>query len=259
MIKKLKYRNIAWIDITGATRDEALALSQQYRLQAVTTEELWHPIGRPKIDWREEYLNLTLRFPAPDHQGSEINFILGQNWLITAHSEPVQALNEFSQILENKTDDQKEKELHAGHLFYYIIRNLYASPENELDNLNRQLKQREEKIFSGSRSETIHNLSQINRRLLDLKWDLRFHREALSAWGLAAQNFYDEKFSDYTRAINGEYQRISELIEINREILAEQQNTNHSLLIVKNGQMIKILIALVFVSMLIILINLIFH
>ncbi|MFA5000975.1 MAG: CorA family divalent cation transporter [Candidatus Paceibacterota bacterium] len=249
MIKKLKYQNIAWIDVTGTTRDEAFDLSQQYSLHAVTTEELWHPIGRSKIDWYEGYLSLTLRFPTPDHQDGEINFILGQNWLITTHSEPVQALSEFSQILENKTDHQKEKEFHAGHLFYYIIRNLYAPLENELDNLNRQLKRSEEKIFSGFEAEMVRDLSQINRRLLDIKWDLKFHREVLRSLALVTKDFYGEKFDHYAQAINNEYERISELVKTNREIFVELQSTNESLLTIKNGQTMRTLTALAFVFM----------
>lgn len=258
MIKQLKYKNVTWIDITKPTREEVEALAQEYHLHDVAVEELLSPSTRSKVDWYEDNIYLALHFPLGKYNVVEIDFILGQNFIITAHPEAVQPLAEFSQILDGGIDNKKEKGFHAGHLFYYIIRELYDPLEVELDGINNKLKKIEEKIFAGQEAEMVRSLSHTNHQLLDIKWALKFHREALHSLEAVAKDFYGEKFDYYMRAVINEYEHIAELVKSNREIFTELHNTNESLLTIKNGLTIRVLTVLAFIFLPVTLISFIF-
>jgi len=256
MIKQIKYKNVTWLDVSAPTREEIDNLARKYNLHPVATEELILPSSRSKVDWYEDYIYLTLHFPTNSKKIVEIDFILGQDFVLTTHYEVVPPLAEFAQILDGGSDGKKEKSFHAGHLFYYMIRELYGPLEAELDGANHRLKQIEEKIFAGHEDSVVRDLSQINRQLLDIKWALKFHHEVLNSLVSIGKEFYGDKFNYYLQAIIGEYERIAELVKSNREIFTELHNTNESLLVIKNNRMMRWLTALVALFSLISLIGL---
>ena len=258
MIKQLKYKNVTWIDITKPTREEVDGLAKQYNLHDVAVEELLSPSSRSKVDWYEDYIYLTLHFPIGKYNVVEVDFILGHDFIITAHPEVVQPLAEFAQILDGGNDNKKEKGFHAGHLFYYMIRELYDPLEVELDGINAKLKKIEEKIFAGQEAEMVRSLSHTNHQLLDIKWSLKFHREVLNSLASVGRDFYGEKFDYYLRAIISEYEHIAELVKSNREIFSELHSTNESLLMIKNGLTMRVLTALAFIFLPVSLIAFIF-
>lgn len=247
MIKQLKYKNVTWIDISKPTREEVNNLVKQYNLHDVVSDELLSPSSRSKVDYYEDYIYLVLHFPLNKYDVSEIDFILGQDFVITTHTDTIQPLAEFAQILDGGNDNKKEKGFHAGHLFYYMLRELYGPLEVELDGINNKLKKIEEKIFAGQEAEMIKSLSQTNHQLLDIKWSLKFHREVLNSLAGVGKDFYGEKFDYYLRAIVSEYEHVAELVKSNREIFAELHSTNESLLMIKNGLTMRVLTALAFI------------
>jgi len=259
MIKQLKYQNITWLSLIAPTKDEVAKLGQEYSIHPLVSEELLQPSVRAKVDIYDDYLYLILHFPVDKvcqpnygdglHEDDtyEIDFVLGKDFLITTHYENIPPLEEFSKILEASAgliNGRKDKNIHAGHLFYYIIRQLYQSLETGLDNINLSLKRAEQKIFAGQEAEIVKTLSGLNRCLLDFKWALKFHREVLESLELAAREFYGEKFDYYLRSIIGEYEKISNLVDSNRENFSELRSTNESLLSIKTNNTMKALTTL---------------
>ena len=153
---------------------------------------------------------------------------------------------------------KKKKNIHAGHLFYYIIRQLYQSLEAGLDNVNVNLKRAEQKIFAGQEAEMVKSLSGLNRCLLDFKWALKFHSEVLESLAVVAKEFYGEKFGYYLQSIIGEYEKISNLVDSNRENFSELRSTNESLLSIKTNSTMKALTTLTAIFLPITLVGTIF-
>ncbi|HRZ30539.1 MAG TPA: CorA family divalent cation transporter, partial [Candidatus Paceibacterota bacterium] len=258
MIKQLKYKNVTWIDIIKPTREEVENLAKKYKLHDVAVEEILNSSTRSKVDWYENNIYLALHFPVNKYDIAEIDFILGQDFIITTHTETIQPLAEFAQILDGGTDNKKDKDFHAGHLFYYMMRELYDPLEIELDNINNKLKKIETKIFAGQEAEMIRSLSHANQQLLDIKWSLKFHREVLNSLASVAKDFYGNKFEHYLRSIISEYEHIDELVKSNREIFVELHNTNESLITIKNGITMRVLTTLAFIFLPVTLIAFIF-
>ncbi len=250
MIKQLKYQNITWISLIAPTKEEVTKLGEENNIHPLVREELRNPSVRAKVDVYDDYIYLILHFPidkvCQPHYGEdlhnddtyEVDFILGKDFLITAHYENIPPLEEFANILEASSsliNNRKDKNIHAGHLFYYILRQLYQSLETGLNSINTSLKRAEQKIFSGQEAEMIKSLSGLNRCLLDFKWSLKFHREILESLSVSAKEFYGEKFNYYLQSITGEYEKISNIVDSNRENFSELRSTNESLLSIKTN------------------------
>lgn len=272
MIKKIKYQNITWLSLLAPTKEETTQIEKDYGIHPLVSEELTSPSARVKVDFYDNYIYLILHFPIEkinhsDLEGQttnnayEVDFVLGKDFLITAHYENVPPLEEFSKILEASgglIEKQKNKELHAGHLFYYILRQLYQSLESGLDNINDNLRRAEKKIFAGQEAEMVKTLSNLNRHLLDFRWALNSHREILDSFALVALEFYGNKFNYYAQSIIGEQEKISQQLDNNRENFSELRSTNESLLSIKINNIMKILTGLTAIFLPVTLISQIF-
>jgi len=239
------------------SRSELDEVVKNYDVHPLVVHELVIPSQRSKVDPYDDFMYLILHFPSSHFFGNgenrketyEVDFVLGKNFLITVHYEPIQELEEFAKVFEsNSALNKKKNELHAGLVFFYLIQQLYQSLEPGLDSLNHSLKRVEQKIFTGHEAEMVETISNINRQLLDFKWALKYHREVLSSLDIAGRDFFGEKFGYYLRAIIGEYEKTWNYLESHRETFNELRQTNESMLSIKTNNIMKAIaiIAMVF-------------
>ncbi len=259
MIKQWKHKNVTWIDLVAPTREEIEPLIKDYKLHPLAAEELLGPSQRSKVDVYDDFIYLILHFPHYHYQRdkqetsrrevNEVDFIIGKDFVITTSYETIEPMQEFGQIFQaNLILDKNKKDLHAGYIFYYIIRHLYQSLEITLDNINLNLRRAERNVFAGRERQMVMVLSDLHRELLDFRWALKSHKETLASLEIAGSEFFGTKFSYYLRAINGEYEKIWNLLENNRELFYDLRNTNDSQLSIKTNAAIKGLTMLAFVT-----------
>ncbi|KKT09304.1 MAG: Mg2 transporter protein CorA family protein [Parcubacteria group bacterium GW2011_GWA1_43_21] len=248
---------------------QLVTMVQQYDIPVLVSHELRIPSSRPKVDLYDDFIYLVLHFPVSNFFGNnhehrreifEVDFILGKDFLITTHYQPVQQLNEFAEVFESNSSLSKKRnnDIHAGFLFYYMLEQIYQSLEPGLEYLNDNLKRIEDKIFSGHESETVSILAKLNRDFLDFKWALKAHRGILTSLDLAGRDFFGDKFGYYTHAIIGQYEKVWSMLENQRETFNELRSTNESLLSIKTNQTMKVLTVLTFVFLPLTLIGTIF-
>ena len=270
MIKQIKYKNLIWLDMSNPTKEEIESISNNFNIHPFIREELRNPTPRPKIDLYDEAIYLILHFPNENSSNKdnelgstdikEVNFVLGQNFLITAHYEEIQPLEEFAKILEASEGwgRREQKNPHAGYLFYYVIRQLYESLEPGLHFINNNLKRAEQKVFNGQQKEMVKTLAGINHRLLDFRWTMKDHEEILQSLEEATKEFYGNNFSYHMRSITGDYRKVMNSLENNEQSFHELRTINESMLDIKNNEIMKTLTVLAFVFLPVTLIGTIF-
>lgn len=255
MISKYTYRKLTWIDLESPTKEEVYRLMEEYHLPSLVGEELITQTLRSKVDLYEDIIYMILHFPASNHQGKksdeqEVDFVIGKDFIITAHYEVVDPLHEFSKLFE--TDSMLDKSMvgsHAGFLFFYIIRELYKQAMLQLDDINNSLREIEKNIFDGQEGEMVAVISNLNRTLVDFKQATRFHRETLRSFESAGTQFFGSEFSYYLSAITGEYNKVQNVLDGHKEILSDLKETNDSLLTSKTNDTIKKLTIMTFIML----------
>lgn len=247
MISKRKHKKVTWIDMESPTSDEVRQVIDEYGVHPLIGEELLHESVRSKVDLYDNFIYLILHFPTIGHSHNgenshEIDFVISKDLLITVHYEQHDTIHEFEKIFEvNSILDKSNMGEHGGYLFYYMIKELYKNLGHELDDMSRTINLVEERIFAGEERLMVQKISEVNRKLLNFKQNIRLHKDVLESFEVAGVKFFTDKFIYYLRSITGEYYKVSSMLEGHRETMLELRETNESLLANKTNETMKTL------------------
>jgi len=253
MKKIFAYKDIRWIDLESPTIDEIEDIREEFELQ-ITANEIKEPAMRPKVDLYDNHIFLILNFPVFNLRTNKINdrevdFILGNDFLITSHYEGIEQLHNLKDIFKYESLlIASKKKLHAGFLFFLIMRHLYTSLENETYVLNQHLEKIEESIFRGHQHEMVTHLSVLGRQLIDLRRSIKNHGQILNSFETASVDFYGKEFHHYASSVLGEYNKIWDTTELLKDSLVELRLTNDSLLATRTNDIMKFLTIMAFVT-----------
>ncbi|MCK5027209.1 MAG: magnesium transporter CorA family protein [Candidatus Pacebacteria bacterium] len=254
MISRYKYKDLTWVDLESPTKEEVREVMDEYGFHPLIADELLSPTIRPKVDLYDDLIYLIIHFPAVSYNNGrsgaqEIDFVMGKDFLITTHYELIDPLHEFSKVFEvNSILDKSDMGKHAGFLFFYIIKELYKNLIIELDYIDEQLEDIEERIFVGEEPAMVEKISRVNRDLLNVRQAIRPHKEVLDSFELVGSKFFGEDFSYHLRAIIGEYYKVFNILEGHKETLLDLRETNDSLLTTKTNEIMKVLTIIAFIT-----------
>ncbi|OGZ05162.1 MAG: hypothetical protein A2845_02480 [Candidatus Lloydbacteria bacterium RIFCSPHIGHO2_01_FULL_49_22] len=254
MISRYKYHTLTWIDMESPTNEEVREIMEEFDIHPIAADELLGPSLRPKVDHYANFIYLILHFPAIRHshqtKSQEVDFIIGKKFLITVRYELLDPLHKFSKVFEvNSILDKSDIGDHAGYLFFYMIRKIYASLGHELSIIGDTLKSVEDRIFHGEEREMVAELSVIHRDLLEFHRALRMHRGVLQSLSVASEEFFGKEFVHYTENIIGEFLKVEEMLQDQKEVLNDLRATNDSLLTTKTNEIMKLLTATTFLML----------
>ncbi|HEY4483574.1 MAG TPA: CorA family divalent cation transporter [Candidatus Paceibacterota bacterium] len=260
MIKQFRHKEITWIDVTSPTKDELTQLSKDYNIHSLVENEASSPSVKSRVDLYDSYLYLILHFPecktcigdvkkAKTRENiREVDFILSEKFLITIHYEPIQVLEEFSEIFEASFSQSNSKNPHAGFLFFQILIQIYRSLDFDLNCITSELQKAQNNIFNGKEKEMIKVLANINEDLLDFSWALKGHDKILKSLSESLDTLFPDQFKAHNRSLRDTYWRIYSTVVNLREFFTDLRITNDSLLTIKTNEIIKILTIMAFVT-----------
>ncbi len=256
MTKTHTYRGIVWLDMQNPTDDEVSNIVKRYDLHPLVGEELKQSSSLAKVDFYPEYILIVLTLPVRVRVGTsyeitdrEIDFVIGKNFLITSRTDTIEQLEYFGKIFEaNAILNKEEKIEHAGFLFYYMVKRIYAGMIEDLENIKDALMTAEASIFKGDEKQMVEVLSGLSRELIDIKQTARMHHDIWEQMvAFADKDFFGKDFGSYIRDIRDEFNIIHELIGNSRELLNDLRETNDSLLNTKQNEIIKVLTLVSFI------------
>jgi Mg2+ and Co2+ transporter CorA len=160
MYSRMEHEGLVWIDLESPTHDEAARIVEEFQIDPLVAEEILFTATKPRAEFYGDYAYLVLHFPALRHshktREQEIDFIVGKQFIITAHYDIIDPLHKFAKIFEvHSILDKDEKEGHAGFLFFYMLKKLYKAVEHEVDYVRHELSVIEEHIFSDEQMEMV--------------------------------------------------------------------------------------------------------
>lgn len=253
MISRYKYKDLIWIDVLSPTPEEVRVLMDEFNIHPLVAEELLTPTLRSKVDLYDDFIYLILHFPTISHKhdggrDQEIDFIIGNKFIITSHYDFVDQLHEFSKAFEvNSILEKSNIGDHAGFILFYIVKDLYKMLDGELEHISHDFNEIQSKIFSGNERDMVNSISHLNRDLLNFKQILRPHKEVLESFEIAGTKFFGEEFSYYLHTVVGEFYKISSILDGHRETVLDLRDTNDSLLTTKTNDIMKTLTITAFI------------
>lgn len=252
MITRYGQRYLAWIDMVAPTPQEVREVMDELDLDPIIAQELTSPSPKSKAERRGHTLYFVLHFPALRATNSrpeqEIDFVVGQHFLLTARYQNIDPLHTFGRAFEVETVLGRSHAEHGGHLFVAMVRNLYHSLLSETDRLHEKLDEIEDGIFKGREREMVAELSAVGRMIHDFRRTLEPHRQMLESIEAHAEKLFGQGFSYHLRAMLGEYERVRHTLEHLREWQGELRETNNSLLTTKQNDIMKNLTIMAFIT-----------
>lgn len=254
MINRFEYEGITWVDIENPTPEEIGDIGQEFSLGPLLTHELLAPTLKPRVDIYPDSVYTLLHFPARRHTRDtktvhEVDFVIGEKFIITVHYDTVDALVDFSRSFEAAMLlKRKSGKLHSGHIFFEIVERLYREVEYELDAVEDSITTIENAIFSHHEREMVVAISNVSRELIDQKRTLSMHTNVLSSLEQVGISLFGEEFGTYLRGISAFHFRAHQRALSLMDTINELRSTNDSLLTTRQNEITKNLTIMAFVT-----------
>lgn len=159
MISKYNHKELTWIDLESPSEEEIFHIIEQYPIPLYIKEEIMLKTQEDRISLDNDFIFASLYFPQlliSKNKNNKLIFVVSNNFILTIHNEPMQALNIFSKEMElDIITEEKLKISNNRLLFAYLLKSLYVNSqkqlvinEMEVKSLKKQLLQNNKKLKS---------------------------------------------------------------------------------------------------------------
>lgn len=254
MITTHKYKNLTWVDLESPVVEDIKILMQKYNIPPLVADELLKSTIRPKADFYSNIIYLILHFPIYDisrkvSEPCEVDFILGKNFLITAHYKSITPLHELIKIFEMGVLLKEQYfAKNVGQLMFLITKKLYDYALRQLEHIHIKISRVEEKMFTGQEKEMVKEISYIQRDVLEFLRAVHAHGNVLESLREIAPKITDKDFTYYLNRMFFELARVENLLNNSKETIELLRDTNDSLLSNKTNEIMKILTVMAFIT-----------
>lgn len=242
MIHTHSYKNSTWIDLEKPDKKEVIEVTEKYAIDPVVAKDLEIPTPKPKVEALDKSVYLVLHFPVLKHShtisnNQEIDFVIGDNFLLTAHYDTIDALHRFGKTIETDSIiNKKNVEISGSLLFYRIIKEIYHALYNELSYINSWLEDIDHKVFNGNERNMVRAISEANRALLRFKKTISINKEMFLALQTISSKTLGSELTYYSHILAQESSKMLTLIESYTDEVSELRETNNSLLSTRQNE-----------------------
>ena len=106
--RRLRGSQLLWVDIEGPTEEDADEIASAFGLDAQTRDCLATDSTGEEIVFFDggRYIHLTAYAPDEENEGEliELDCVVAENWVVTAHSAPIPVLDDFGERVSGSGD-----------------------------------------------------------------------------------------------------------------------------------------------------------
>jgi len=234
-------RGFLWVDVEGGSKDDLIGMKKLFRLHPITIENLVAFNQRPKAEEYPEYLFLIVHPVSYDNgkvKISELDFVLGSNYLITARQGAVPAL---SGISENLSKDPAYFDKGPAFLAYSIIDGVIDNYFPAMERMAEELDALETEIFSNPSKKTLNKLFRLKRNLVQFRKTVLAQRETLHFLGRQESDLIPSEHRIYFRDTYEHLIRVSDSIDTYREVVSDSMDAYLSMISNRLNEVMKVL------------------
>ena len=253
-MRELKINKTSWVSLAKPAKEDIDELRARFpSIHPLVLEELTTPTIRQRVENYESHLYMVLYFPNFIEETNktvtrEIDFILMKDTLVTVQYGDFPPLEDFWHECETEKAAQDQFGRTPIHLLYYLVRHLFLSSLNELDQIHQQIDVIEEEIFAGREREILEDITLMRRNILDFRRAIKPQQLTLESLSTQGVQFYGERVRPFLIDLVGEYLKVWNLLENHKETLDALYETNDSLLATKINETMRAFTVLAFIS-----------
>ncbi len=213
---------ILWVDFTGEEpRSSEQILLTTFGFHPLAVDDALNETHVPKVDDWDDYLYVAMHAisytsSSEDIDTIELDIFLGQNYIVTHHDLPIQALDRVWDICKK---DARYFKRGSDHILYVVTDGLIVDYMQVVEALDEEIERVEDLIFNRSSTEIVQRIFVLKRTTLHLRRVLSPLREVLNK--LARDEFVviDAKDRVYFRDVYDHLVRLHDISESLRDLV----------------------------------------
>jgi magnesium transporter len=178
--RRLRGGRLLWVDVDRHSEDEAHRVARAFGLDNATRECLAESKDHPVFKDHGRYIHVTTYAPNEDDEGELIALecVVGENWVITAHDEPIPVLEEFAARVSGSGDTGS---LDGPGFLAALLEWVLGAYSAAFERIEHRLEEFDIEAMRGRAegSEYIERLIEMRKEVGKLRRALAAHRLAL--------------------------------------------------------------------------------
>lgn len=248
-IKTLEKNGLTWINIDRVDQEAMQYLRQHHNFHQLDIEDLQSESQTPKLDVYKKYLFLILQFPHWDPETKtvdayEIDFFVGDGFLITIQHHNVQSVNEqFKRWMKSRHVKKDWMKVNSAYLLHNIIEALFLKSRPILNDIGRDIHKLEMEVFSGEQPDErlIKKLGVHRRNVLSFRRIIDPERYLMSNLSHIRKSFITEDVSLHFDDIHDYLSKLWTIIDTYRDTIQGLHVTVESLINQRTNKVISML------------------
>jgi magnesium transporter len=210
-----------WFHLDRPKDDELKFLETHLKIHPLTLEDIVKQNQRPKIESFEDYVYIAihplLRKDKTHIEPTELDLVLGKNWLVSAHQGALPGVIENGHL-----NDRIVNALGAGadFLLYTIVDLVVDSYFPILDEIDDEIDALEDRLLKSSRAQDMTRLLRLKRSLVHIRRAVSPQREVFNQLTRRDFPFIRPEHNVYFRDVYDHLIRITEELDSLRDLLS---------------------------------------
>lgn len=248
MIFRQEYRDGVWVDLEQPSEEEIRQIAREFYIDERLERELLSPTPLPLVIGDQDMVLLVLHFPTQgdgdgETKSQEVDFIVGEHFVITVRYEIIAPLHHLKKLLEAQQMVVGKAPVTTDVLLEILFAHLYTAMRDHVNHTANTLARVEKDMFDGHERRTVRSVSNVSREFLHVEAMLSNQEESLHNFltALMECGFFDTSFSSRVQRIFAERVHVARVVKTHREMASELRQTNIALIEARQNEIMKTL------------------
>lgn len=247
--RELTINWIRWVDGVSLPNDHKVKILEKYGFHELDIEACLEDNQKARLDKYDDYLFMVLHFPkfnvdSQRHELVEFNVFIGKEYIITLRDFNTRHIcdifDKYKDIQDSK-DENKAFKISSGFILYEIIQAMFEKMFKMSDNIEKDLRRIEDKVFLDSSQNLIRQIMLMKRNVIVLKHNFRPQITAIRQLELAMKRLFDEEIEAYFEDLEDKVDVIVNELVILEENISSLEDSYKSIVDMRTNFTIKVL------------------
>ena len=234
---------VTWIDVVGLDPATVRAIGKRLSIHPLVLEDMLNTRKRPKFEVFPDYVYLSLKtigFEESEERlrVEQVSILLGEHLVISIQEAPGDILDP---VRERIRRDGRIRHLGAGYLAYALVDVVVDGYYGVLERLDERAEFLEEQVLVQPTPETLRDVHQLKRAMVDLRHVLWPLRELVLRVERVETPLIDQSVIIFYRDIYDHTVQMIETIESLRDVVAGMLDIYLSSVSYRLNEIIKVL------------------
>lgn len=245
-VNYLDTESITWVDVQGlGNRDILQSLGKVFDLHPLVLEDVVNMAERPKIEDFDDQLLIIARMVVPKERtcgfySEQVSLVLGKNYLLTVQEEPEHDCFEAvrTRIEKGKGIIRKQG---TDYLAYALLDAIIDGFFPVLELYGERIEELEEEVIVKPTPQTLQQIYQIRRELLQLRRAIWPQRDAINSLIRDSGELISDEVRIYLRDCYDHAVQVMDMVETYRELASGLMDVYLSAVSNKMNEIMKVL------------------